>query len=64
MLHRQHLKYLNKWIELELYNPTSIQVKYIHKTIKEIRKKIGFNTVMTLALALRDPSKKLEIEKY
>ena len=31
-------KYLNKYIELELYNPTSIQVKRIHKTIKQIRK--------------------------
>ena len=31
-------KYLNKYIELELYNPTSVQVKRIHKTIKQIRK--------------------------
>ena len=31
-------KYLNKYIELELYNPISVQVKHIHKTIKQIRK--------------------------
>jgi hypothetical protein len=30
--------YLNKYTELEHYNPTSVQVKRIHQTIKQIRK--------------------------